>query len=196
MLVYQNRHDYSFFKTSRAWHLLLKPVTPSISHHMTLPLLRGWSTFECGEVVLFEVRNCAGRHKDVLWRVWNQSTVSFCQRSTGRAVYLELELLPRSFLNFRADKWVMFFTMSAWLRNTSPACSGIRGPQPHLFMSLSFLDFCTFAMYFNRKPLTLWQFQLAQSRAACALRNTCCCKRIRSILLTLKWLLNRQQMKF
>lgn len=87
---------------------------------MAFPLLRWWSTPDCDEVVLFEGANCAGRHREMLWRVWNQSKVSYCQRHTGRSIYLGLELLHGSCPIFKADNWITIFTVSAWLRSTIP----------------------------------------------------------------------------
>lgn len=159
---------------------------------MALPLLRGWSTPDCDEVVLFEGGNCAGRHREMLWRVWNQSKVSYCQRHTGRSIYLGLELLHGSCPIFKADNWITIFTVSAWLRSTIPFW---QKRTLATFISVSRLPWlCTISMYFNTSHLTLWKSQLAQRRAACSLWNMCC-EWIQPILLTWKWLLNRQQMK-
>lgn len=148
---------------------------------MTLPLLRGWSTLDCDEVLLFEKGNCAGRHREALWRACNQSTVSFCQRYTGRTVQLELELLPGFFPSFKEDGWVMLFTGSVWLRNTSLLWQKRTSA---MFSVFTLLNSCAVAMSFSTQALTLWKFQLAQSRVVSALRNTCYCEHIKSAPLT------------
>lgn len=53
-----------------------------------------------------------------------------------------------------------------------------------MFSVFTLLNSCAVAMSFSTQALTLWEFQLAQSRAVCALRNTCCCEHIKSAPLT------------
>lgn len=144
---------------------------------MTFPLLRGWSILDCDEVLLFEEVNCSGRHRELLWWVCIQSTVSFCQRYTGITVQLELEPLPGFYPSFEADGWVMFFTVSTWLRNTSLFWQKRTSATFYVF---TLFDSHTIAMYFSTQSVTLWKFQLARSRVTHALINTSCCEHIQS----------------
>lgn len=143
---------------------------------MTLPWLRGWSVPDCDEVLLLEEVNCSGRHRELLRWVCIQSTVSFYQRYTGITVQLELELLLGFYPSFQADGWVMFFTVSSWLRNTNLLWQKWSSATLYAF---TLLDSCTVAVYFNTQSLKLWKFQLAWSRETHALVNTSCCEHIK-----------------
>lgn len=158
---------------------------------MVLPLLRGWSTPDCDEVVLFEGGNCAGRHREMLWRIWNQSTVSFCQIYAGRTIYLGLELLHGSWPIFRADSWITIFTVPAWLRNTIPFWQ-----KSTLATFISVFDLPWLVSNFHvlqHKPSNILEIPAGTEQSStCPLKHMCC-ECIQSILLTCKWLHNRQK---